>query len=105
MFLERDQALRMKYVDFPQIQKPTVNAKPEKGKVTTEPVRWVIQWSTDSNITINGKTYKLPTAKGYILKEYADVCKWLGEYHIQLKNNYRPVWHPMGQVAVSFKPA
>ena len=29
MILGRNQALRMKYVDFPQIQEPAVNVKPE----------------------------------------------------------------------------
>ena len=80
--LGRDQALRMKYVDFTQIQQPTVNSKPEKTimavqkeqvKAATEPVRLVIQQSTDSTITINGKIHQLSTTKGYLLKQYADL--------------------------------
>ena len=78
MILGRHQALRMKYVDFPEIQEPAVNAKPEKAikavqKAVTEPVRPVIQESADSSITINGKPHQLPTRKEYMLKEYADV--------------------------------
>ena len=62
MVLGRDQALRMKYVDFPQIQEPTVNAKTENTikdvqkeqvKTATKPVRPVIQQSRKSSITIN----------------------------------------------------
>ena len=72
--LGRDQALRMKYVDFSQIQLPTVSVKPEKTikavqkeqvKVATEPVRPVIHQSTDNSITINDKTHKLPTTEGF----------------------------------------
>ena len=53
MILGRNQAMRMKYVDFPQIQEPTVNVKPEKKPIkavqkeqvtaATEPVRAAIQ--------------------------------------------------------------
>ena len=80
MVLGRVQTMRMKYVVFPQIQEPTVKAKPEKTikavqkeqmKAASEVVKPVIQQSTDSSITINGKAHKLPTTEGYILKEYA----------------------------------
>ena len=79
MILGRDQILRTKYVDFSQIQVLAVNAKPEKTikavqkeqvKPATKPVRPVIQQSTESNITFNGKTHQLSTTKGYLLKEY-----------------------------------
>ena len=84
MILSRDKALRKKYVDFPQIQVPTVNAKPEKTiktvqeeqvKATTEPVKPIIQQSTCNSITISGKTNQLPTTKGYLLEKYADVVE------------------------------
>ena len=107
----------MKYVASLQIQESTVNVKPEKTikevqkeqvKTTTEPVKPVIQQSTDSSIY--SKTHQLPTTKGYLLKEYAYVFKVIGtlpgwEYHIQLMDEYRPVQHPLQQVAVSLKPA
>ena len=119
MLLGRKQALMMKYVDFLQIQVSTVNMKPEKTikavqeeqvKVATEPVRPVIQQSTGSSITINGKTHQLPTTNRCLLKEYADVFEGIGthlcgEYHIQLKEDYKPVQDPPLQVAVSLKPA
>ena len=78
MILGRDQVLRMKYVDFPHIQVPTVHVKPEKTikavqeelvKAATEQVRPVIQQSTDSSITISGKADQLPTTQRYLLKE------------------------------------
>ena len=81
IILAREQALRMKYVDFPLIQVPTINEKPgktikavqkEQVKAATEPV---IKRSTGNSITINGKTHQLSTTKGCLLKEYADVFK------------------------------
>ena len=62
----------MKYGDFSQFQGPRINVKPEKTiktvqeehtKAASEPVKTVIQQSTDSSITINAKTYQLPTTK------------------------------------------
>ena len=84
MILGRDQALRMKYVDLPQI--PSANSQyetsennqtvqEEEEKAATEPARPVIQHSTESSITITGRTHQLPTTKGYLLKEYVDVLK------------------------------
>ena len=51
----------------------------------------------------------MPTTKEYLLKEYS-VVKGIetlpgGSYHIQLKDDYKPVQHPPRQVAVSLKPA
>ena len=119
MILGRDQTLRMKYVEFPWNQETAVNAEPEKTikeiqkeqvNAATEPVRLVIQQSTNSSITINSKTYQLPSTIGYLLKEYADVFQGIGtfpggEYDIQLKEDYKPVQHPLQQVAVSLVPA
>ena len=98
----------MKYVDFSQIQEPTVNANPEKTikvvqkeqvKAATELVRPIIQQSTESSITINGKTHQPPTTKECMLKEYADIFERIGtlshgEYYIQLKEDYKLVQHP-----------
>ena len=55
-------------------------------------------------------THQLPTTKGYLLKEFAGVFKEIGtlsggEYHMQLKEYYKPVQHPPQQVAVSLKPS
>ena len=127
MILGRHQSLKIGYVNFPEIQAPNIPYKKEsstrKGpetsikKVTTtrqeaatEPVVPVIQQSTDSSITINGKTQQLPTSKEYLLKEYADVFDGIGTlpggaYHIQLKDGYKPVQHAPRTVAQSLKPA
>ena len=81
MILGRKQVLVMKYVSFPEIQKPAVQAKTERSikthveepaKITngpviptvkkcTDPVVPVIQKRTQERITINGKTHSLPT--------------------------------------------
>ena len=69
MILGRDEALRMKYVDFTHIQEQTVIANLEKNvnsgkkeqvKATNEPVRPVIQQSTDSSITIMSRHTSCP---------------------------------------------
>ena len=118
MILGRVQAPRMKYIDFPQTQVPAVNAKPKKTilavqeeqvKAAAEPVRPLIQQSKDSGITITGKTQQLPITKEYLLKEYAVVFEGIGtllcgEYHIQLKESYNPVQHPLRHGTISLKP-
>ena len=107
----------MKYVVFLQIQEPAVNVKPEKTikaaqkecvEVAIEPVRPVILQSRGSSITINFKTHQLPTTKEHLLKECAMVLRGIGtlpgrEYHIWLKEDYKPVQHTPWQVAVSLK--
>lgn len=129
MILGRKQALIMEYVNFPEIQKPGVQAKTDRSIKTiveepakttngpviprvqkcTDPVVPVIQSSTKEKITINGKTHSLPTTKDYLLQEYGDVFQGIGTlpggpYRIQLKEGYNPVQHPPRQVAVSLKP-
>ena len=57
-----------------------------------------VSWYENAD-TINGKTHPLPTTKEYILHEYADVFKGVGNlpggpYHIKLKDSYKPVQHP-----------
>ena len=69
----------------------------KQSKQTEEPVVPKIKWHTDS-IELNGKVHKLPITKDYILKEYSDVFKGVGNlpgepYHIRLKEQYRPVQH------------
>ena len=73
-------------------------------------MRLVIQQSTNSSITIIGKTIQTSTTKEYLLREFAEVFKGIGilpggEYHIQLKEDYKPVQHPPQQAAVSLKQA
>ena len=129
MILGRRQALVMEYASFPEIQKPAVQAKtdrsiktlvekpskPTNGPVIpriqkcTDPVVPVIQKRTQERITINGKTYSLPTTKDYLLQEYANVFQGIGTlpggpYRIKLKESYKPVQHPPRHVAVSLKP-
>ena len=119
----------MEYVNFPEIQKPAVQAKTDRSIKTlveepakttdgpviprvqkcTDPVVPVIQRSTKEKITINGRTHSLPTTKDYLLLEYAKEFQGIGTlpggpYHIQLKKGYKPIQHPPCQVAVSLKP-
>ena len=119
LILGRQQALLMGYFSFPGIQQPAVKAKVDTSiktitdkpaKPPAEPVISVVEEYTDKKITIGGKTHLLPTTKEYLLKEYSDVFKGIGtllggSYHIQLKEDYKPVQHPPRQVAVSLKPA
>ena len=121
MILGRNQALFMGYVAFPGIQEPAVQAKMGMTvkKVTGEtpkiqkqinPIVPVIQECTDDKITISDKTHRLSTNKEYLLQEYSDVFQGIGTlpgepYHIQLKDDYKPVQHPPRQIAVSLKEA
>ena len=119
MILGREQALKMNYVQFPSIQEPAVAAKPvtsiktvskKSSSIPEDPVVPAIQQSNEHCITINGKTHPLPTTKEYLLREYKDVFQGIGTlpggyYHIQLKEDYKPVQHPPRQVAVSLRAA
>ena len=105
ILLGRKQALQMGYVSFPKIEMPPVQFKTETTikTVESEPAR-------SHSISINGKIHQLPTTKEYLLKEYADVFQGIGtlpggDYHIQLKQGYKPVQHPPRHVAISLRPA
>ena len=81
----------------------------KQSKQTEEPIVPKIKWGTDS-IELNGKVYKLPITKDYILREYNDVFKGIGTlpggpYHIRLKEQYRPVQHPPSSVPVAMQSA
>ena len=76
---------------------------------STVPVVPQIKWNENS-IELNGKVHKLPITKEYMLKEYSDVFKGIGTlpggpYHIRLKENYRPVQHPLRSVPVAMQAA
>ena len=78
-----------------------------KSTTTHIPKSPQVSWCKNS-VTINGKTYPLPTTKEYILHEYADVFKGIGTlpggpYHIQLKDLYRPVQHPPRSVPLGMQ--
>ena len=78
-----------------------------KASTATEPRYAQVSWCK-SSITINGKTHPLPTTKGYILHEYADVFKGVGTlpggpYHIKLKDSYKPVQHPPRSVPLGMQ--
>ena len=50
----------------------------------------------------------MPTTKGYILHEYADVFKGVGTlpggpYHIKLKDSYKLVQHPLRSVPLGMQ--
>ena len=86
MILGRKQALIMEYVNFPEIQKPAVQAKTDRSIKTlveepaktndgpvipsvqkcTDPVVPVIQRSTKEKITLNGRTHSLLKSKDYL---------------------------------------
>ena len=109
LILGREQAMQMKYVLFPGIQPPQVEAKAETTikKLSSQPPQTKQQ---ASSITLSGKKHPSPLTKDYVLKEYADVFEGIGTlpggpYHIQLKEGYTPVQHPPRQVPVKLRPA
>ena len=68
-----------------------------------------VSWYENA-VTINGKTYPLPTTKEYILHEYADVFKGVGTllggpYHTKLKDSYKQVQHPLRSVPLGMQSA
>ena len=70
----------------------------------------VVQECTDKKIAVGGKTYPLPTTKEYLLREHSHVFKGIGtlpggSYHIQLKEDYKPVQHYPRKVEASLNPA
>ena len=53
--------------------------------------------------------HPLTTTKEYLMNEYSDIFEGIGtspggSYHIQLKEDYKPVQCSFHQVAVSVKP-
>ena len=99
------------------LPKTTHAQKSESSKATQakqsrqidQPVVPKIKWNTDS-IELNGKVHKLPITKDYILKEYNDVFKSVGTlpggpYHIRLKEDHKPVQHPLRSVPVAMQSA
>ena len=120
----------MGYVTLPNIQEPAIQAKANTAiKMITDkllrstdspaapkrqkqinPIIPVVQKCSDNKIIVNGKTHRLPTTKEYLLQEYSDVFQGIGTfpgepYHIQLKDDYKPVQHSPRQVAVSLEEA
>ena len=68
-----------------------------------------VSWCKNA-VTINGKTHPLPTTKEYILHEYADVFKGVGNlpvgsYHMKLKDSCKPVQHPPKSVPLGMQSA
>ena len=129
--LWRDTAIKMNYVNFPEVKPPqrslhnlvstqafsqesaTVSVDKLTKKKTvpdkvTQPVKPTVRHNRDS-IILNGKTHSLPTTKEYLMKEYKDVFSGIGTlpggpYHIELKENYKAVQHAPHQVSIqSFK--
>ena len=81
----------------------------KQSRQTYEPVVPKIKWNTHS-IELNGKVHKLPITKDYILKEYSDVFMGVGTlpggpYHIRLKEDHKPVQHPLRSVPVAMQSA
>ena len=73
----------------------------KQSKQTDEPEIPKIKWNQDY-IELNGKVHKLPITKEYMLKKYSDIFKGIGTlpggpYHIRLKEQYKPVQHPLDQ--------
>ena len=76
---------------------------------STVPVVPQIKWDENS-IELDSKVHKLPITKEYMLKEYSDVFKGVGTlpggpYYIRLKENYRPVQHPLRSILVAMQAA
>ena len=71
----------MKYVDFPKIYEPAINANPEDkqssaestNKNSNKPSTTSSPELTNHSFTINGKTHQLLTINEYVLREYVDV--------------------------------
>ena len=85
------------------------NATKVKSTTVHGPKSPQVSWCK-SAITINGKTHPLPTTKEYILHEYADVFRGIGtlpggQYHIKLKDSYKPVQHPPRSVPLGMQSA
>ena len=64
----------------------------------------------NAKVTVNNKDHNLPTAKEYILKEYADVFAGIGTrpgpaYNIELKEDYNLVKNPPRSVPVGMQDA
>ena len=95
-----EKSLRIKYVYFPKICKPTINIKSERTH-QSRPYRTFKSISQQAAVLISmGKTHSLSTTKEYLLIEYADVFQGIGslsceDYHIQLKKDYKPVQCPL----------
>ena len=90
-------------------QKDHRAATKAKSSKAHEPKSAQVSWCK-SSVTINGKTHPLPTTKEYILHEYADVFKGVGNlpggpYHIKLKDSYKPVQHPPRSVPLGMQSA
>ena len=69
--------------------KSTKATQAKHSKQTAEPKVPQIKWNTES-IELNGKIYKLPITKDYMLRESSDIFKGIGTlpggpYHIRLK--------------------
>ena len=81
----------------------------EHRNISKHPQKQEVHWH-NSKITLNGKEHILPTTKKYMLKEYANIFSSIGtlpgmDYHIELKNNYKPVQHAPHTVPVGMQDA
>ena len=78
-------------------KKPNDKSKSHKASLI-QPTVPDIEWGYHE-IIVNDRAHKIPTSKGYLLKEFADVFQGVGRlpgppYHIRLKENYTLVQHP-----------
>ena len=83
--------------------------QPKQSRKTDEPVVPKIKWNTDC-IKLNDKVHRLPIIIDYILKEYSDVFKGVGTlpggpYHIRLKEDHKPIQHPLRSGPVAMQSA
>ena len=90
-----------------QENEPSAATQGKQSRQTDEPVLPKIKWNKDS-IKLNDKVHRLPITKD--LKEFSDVFKGVGTlpggpYHIRLKDNYKPVQHPLRSVPIAMQPA
>ena len=101
------------YVHFPAIECPPLSMAPITHAVQTlqQHVETpIVTRKTQSSITIDNITHKLPISKDYVLHAFKDVFDGIGtfpggDYHLRLKSDAKPVQHAPRQVPEKKKAA
>ena len=98
---------------FPAIECPPLSMAPITHAVQTlqQHVETpIVTRNTQSSITIDNITHKLPISKDYVLHAFKDVFDGIGtlpggDYHLRLKFDAKPVQHAPRQVPEKKKTA
>ena len=101
------------YVNFPAIDCPPLSMTPITHAVQTlqqHVEKPIVTHKTQSSITIDNITHKLPISKDYVLNTFKDVFDGIGtlpggDYHLRLKPDAKPVQHAPRQVPEKKKAA